>query len=279
LINPVSSHIYFFLHKKAMMKHLISFYSHKKPKLVIRENNETSELELAGNVSFELSFNRYCVGYTRFDKSYPCPDEAVSDSGKCPHCRKLELSCASCRGDECLYGHRECLLGEHVVYLASFGELVKAGVTKKERVNERLIEQGADFGVVVARANDGLEARAVEALVQHQFGFRNAVRTTEKFRLLGESRKSKASLASALEKVTNFPGIAPEQILDLSPFYPPLAERPTLDDSLCGLVLGAKGNILFLERSGLKAVDMKKTAGKYIVKDENGQAGAEPNIL
>ncbi len=252
------------------MKHIISFYSHRIPKMVIRENNDTSELELASHVSFELSFNRYCTGYTRFDKSYPCPDEALSDSGKCPHCRKLELSCAACRGDECLFGHSECLLGEHLIYLASFGELVKAGVTKKERINERLVEQGADFGVVVAKARDGFEARAVEALVQHVFGFRNAVRTSEKFKLLGIEREvSKKSLELAIEKITatKFPGIGVEEIRDLSSFYPKLEQKPALDNLLEGEVLGAKGNLLFLERDGPKVIDMKKNVGRYITKN------------
>jgi hypothetical protein len=250
-----------------MMKHIIGFYSHKTPKIVIREKDSIEELELAGKISLELSFNRYCVGYARFDKSYPCPHEALSDSSQCPHCRKLELSCAACRGDECLFGHRECMLGEHYVYLASFGELVKAGVTKSERINERLIEQGADFGVVVAEAKDGFEARAVEALVQHQFGFRNAVRTSEKFKLLGiEKSKSKNALERAVRELVGFPGLEAQGILDLSPFYPSLNQRPVIDSLLSGEVLGAKGNLLFIEREGVKAVDMKKAVGRYITR-------------
>jgi hypothetical protein len=248
-----------------VMRHIISFYSHKTPKLVIREKS-TGEMELSGKIQLELSFNRYCTGYARFDKNYPCPHEAVSDSGKCGHCRQLDLSCASCRGDDCLYGEKECLLGEHYIYLASFGELVKAGVTKKERINERLIEQGADFGVVVAQAADGFTARAAEALFQHQFGFRNAVRTTEKLKLLTETSKSEKSLKLAIEKISGFPGIEIGEVLDLSPNYPKLNEKPVLDALLSGEVLGAKGNILFIEREGVKAINMKKEIGKYLVK-------------
>ncbi|MFH1470877.1 MAG: DUF2797 domain-containing protein [Candidatus Micrarchaeota archaeon] len=253
------------------MRHIISFYSHSKPKLVIRssQGSGVEEFELSGQISLELSFNRYCIGYARFDKSYPCPDEAVSDSGKCPHCRKLELSCASCRGDECLFGHSECLLGEHLIYLASFGELVKAGVTRKERIKERLIEQGADFGVVIAKAKDGFEARAVEALIQHQFGFRNAVRTSEKFKLLGAGREiSKQSIEIAINKIkqNNFPGLEPLGLMDLSPFYPKLETKPVLDNLLEGEVLGARGNLLFLEREGPKVIDMKKNVGRYITR-------------
>ncbi|MFH0817379.1 MAG: DUF2797 domain-containing protein [Candidatus Micrarchaeota archaeon] len=251
------------------MRHIISFYSHKTPKMVIREENEASELELTGPISFDLSFNRYCVGYTRFDKRYPCPDEALSDSNQCPHCRRLEISCASCRGDVCLFGHSECALGGHYIYLASFGELVKAGVTKKERIHERLIEQGADFGGVIAKAKDGFIARSVEALIQHQFGFRNAVRTSEKFKLLGiEKKTSKKSLESAIEKISQmkFPGIEVGELRDLSIFYPQLSEKPVLDNLLEGDVLGAKGNLLFIERSGIKVIDMKKNVGKYITK-------------
>ncbi len=257
--------IYSFGSKIGMMKHITGFYSHKTPKIVIREKDNIEELELVDKISLELSFNRYCVGYTRFNKSYPCPHEALSDSSQCPHCRKLELSCAACRGDECLFGHSECMLGGHYIYLASFGELVKAGVTKKERINERLIEQGADFGVVVAEAKDGFEARAVEALVQHQFGFRNAVRTSEKFKLLGvEKTKSKKAIEDAAAKLGGFPGLKARDILDLSSFYPSLNQRPVIDNLLSGEVLGAKGNLLFLERDGTKAIDMKRIVGKYI---------------
>ena len=268
-LEALCSNIYSFSNKIGLMKHLISFYSHKIPKMVIREQNETSKLELSGKISLELSFNRYCIGYTRFDKDYPCPDEAVADSGKCPHCRKLEISCASCRGDECLFGHSECLLGEHLIYLASFGELVKVGVTKKERINERWIEQGADFGVVVASAGDGFEARAVESLIQHQFGFRNAVRTSEKFKRLGiEKEISKKSLELAIGRITQmkFPGIEVGEVRDLSMHYPKLEEKPVLDNLLSGEVLGAKGNLLFLEREGPKVIDMKKNVGKYITR-------------
>ncbi len=253
------------------MKHIVSFYSHGKPKLVIRNGRttETDELELSGNIGFELSFNRYCIGYKRFSKDHLCPQEALSDSGQCPHCRKRELSCAACRGDECLFGKKECMLGEHYIYLASFGELVKAGVTKKERIMDRWIEQGADFGVIIAKAKDGFEARAVEALVQHQFGFRNAVRTSEKLRLLGRNGKSsRDSIEAALEKTkaSGFPGIDAGEVTDLSANYPALSEKPVLDSSLSGLVLGAKGYLLFLDREGLKVVDMKKVVGRYLTR-------------
>lgn len=250
------------------MRHIIGFYSHGIPKVVIREK-EVAELELIDSVSLELSFNRYCIGYTRIDKDYPCPDEAMSDSAQCGHCRKLELSCASCKGDECRLGlGKECMLGEHYVYLASFGEFVKAGVTKKERINERLIEQGADFGVVVAKAKDGFAARKLEAEIQKKFGFRNAMRTTEKFRLLfSEKEIGRKSIEAGLEKLKGFDGLEMMEILDLSGHYPTLTEKPTLDNLLIGKVLGAKGKMLFLERNGTKAVDMGRMIGKYITKE------------
>ncbi|MFH1447499.1 MAG: DUF2797 domain-containing protein [Candidatus Micrarchaeota archaeon] len=247
------------------MKHIISFYSHRKPKLVIREEGVISELQLEGHIDFELSFNRYCKGYRRVNKDYPCPDQAVSRSLQCRRCRGLELSCASCRGDECLLDvGGGCMLGEHHIYIASFGEKIKVGVTRRERLNDRLVEQGADFGVSVAIAEDGLQARMIESLLQHQFGFRNSVRTSEKFKLLATGRElSKQSLENAIEQIEGFPKVNVGGIIDLSPLYPTVS-RPKIDCELRGDVIGAKGKLLFLRRDGIKALDMGKISGRYV---------------
>ncbi len=252
------------------MRHIISFYSHSVPKLVMRENGDVEEMEVRGEIDIDTSFNRYCTGYNRFGKGYRCPDEAVSNSSKCPRCRKLEMSCAACRGDECIFGS-DCLLGEHHVYLAAFGKIVKAGVTKKERLNDRLVEQGADLGVSIGLTSDGMEARTLEALVQHQFGFKNSLRTSEKFKLLGSDlRDSLKVLENSLAEIDGFPGIEIGKIIRLSENYPRINVKPALDDKLSGNVLGAKGKLLFLERNGLKAIDMGKAVGRYITKEIKG---------
>jgi hypothetical protein len=247
------------------MRHITGFYSHGTPKLVLREDEAVNTLTLSGNLGFELSENRYCIGFRRSGRDYPCPDEAVTKALQCQNCRRTELSCARCRGERCLLGFGECVLGEHCVYLASFGGVLKAGVTTKERLVERLAEQGADFGARIASGRDGLEARAAEGLIQHQFGFRNAMRTSEKIRLFSIGKeKARRALEDALREVCGFPGMEPGEVLDLSAFYPDFLGSPPVSEEFSGQVLGAKGNVLFVRQEGMRIIDMGKIVGRCI---------------
>jgi hypothetical protein len=160
----------------------------------------------------------------------------------------------------------QCMRTPHVVYLASFGEIVKVGVSAKERYTKRWLEQGADCAVVAAESKNGMEARQLESLLAWHFGFKTALSTSMKIALLREPpQKSKAALEAAVAKLAKFPSLEPQAIVDLSPNYPKLECMPSLADRLAGRVIGAKGNILFLEKDGQLALNMKGCIGKYVM--------------
>ncbi|MCX6777980.1 MAG: DUF2797 domain-containing protein [Candidatus Micrarchaeota archaeon] len=262
------------------MLHIIGFYSHDKPRMVIRDAHNlapsstfslppihASSLVLEGDIDFDLSTSRYCIGFSSPFGVFPCPEQKISRGTQCASCRSKELTCARCTG-ECVVEQNfsECMRTPHIVYLASFGGIVKVGVSGKERYPKRWLEQGADCAVVVAESKSGMEARQTESLLAWHFGFKTALTTSMKISLLRETpQKSKLALEAAVARLAKFPSLEPSEIVDLSPNYPKLNCMPSLTNQLAGRVIGAKGNILFLEKDGLLALNMKGCIGKYVM--------------
>lgn len=113
---------------------------------------ELVELRPGSDLGLEL-LRRRCVGY--YDGVYhPCRLILRSHFLRCAHCgkRHILMRCLQCKGRCSLpeFVKRKLRVEEeHTVYLAEFGGLLKVGVTKKKRVMERWLEQGADAGSII----------------------------------------------------------------------------------------------------------------------------------
>lgn len=124
-------------------------------------------------IEFVIDNERTCIGYRPpgGDSLLPCPDGALSGgSSQCATCfeKAVILPCLRCDGERCRNPERREICVQprnHAVYLASFGPgLLKVGVARWNRREERVREQGALAAFVVAR-EDGQIARRVESSI------------------------------------------------------------------------------------------------------------------
>jgi hypothetical protein len=90
--------------------------------------------------------------------------------------------CIYCNGGECRASQAvkdQCSDSKSSVYLAAFGMNLKVGVSSKDRLLKRWVEQGADQAVEVARVTSGKMARIVEHHVSKEFLISRSIRKGE----------------------------------------------------------------------------------------------------
>lgn len=114
---------------------------------------ERMKLSPGRSFSFELVDDRRCTGYApELGERAPCPEfREISSGSQCSECRGKDIYSDYVRGDQ-----QTDLDGDFSVYLAQISDNVKVGVTRSEKIPERWIEQGADYGVEILQ---GLESR------------------------------------------------------------------------------------------------------------------------
>jgi hypothetical protein len=253
------------------MKHVLNFQASREgPTLTFREDGEIEQEKLSGKLISFFSPTRSCIGYRREDGYSACANNAIHMM-QCPTCSARDISRAFTVGDFTGFPqlYEECKKQSYSLYLAGFGEdIIKCGITRKERLIDRWIEQGADFGCEITRFVGPDAVYAVEETVQNTFGFTNAVRNASKLsRLTFDRNRARKHMENALAKVEQsglFEKIAGE-ITDLSVHYPQTI-APSLSGSIEGAVLGAKGSILFYEKAGGHfSVNMKDKIGRHIL--------------
>ena len=138
-----------------IMPHLLRFYSGEgKPTLLSRVDEDVIpvELQLRKQEDIDFSAKKACIGFRTPEGYQPCVNSAIN-VGQCPSCSGRDMARAYTVGDFSGFPklYEEAKKEEYCLYLAGFGEdIVKAGVTRKERFEERMREQGADFGCIVA---------------------------------------------------------------------------------------------------------------------------------
>jgi hypothetical protein len=253
------------------MRHLLRFYSGEGvPTMIFRsESGGVESLGLSGEQDISFSDRLACIGYKAPGSYVACPNGAIH-TRQCPTCAARDVSRAYTVGDFSGYPalYEEAKSQEYVLYLAGFGQdIVKCGVTRKERFENRMREQGADFGAIVATYLGPDEVYGAEAMLQSRFNFSNAVRLSQKLRRLefdiGAARDNFSGAVKLVENSGAVPQFEP-QIIDFSGFYP-LTRHPQETHAIIGEVLGAKGEILIF-KSGLGkqfAVNMRKKVGCY----------------
>ncbi len=252
------------------MSHLIRFYSGEgKPTLLSREPEGVAAVELGEREDISFSGKRACIGYRSPDGYRECKNSAINIR-QCPCCAALDMAKAYTVGDFSGYPelYEEAKQEEYALYLAGFGEdIIKCGVTRKERFEERMREQGADFGCVVATYLGPDQIYDAEAALQSRFSFANSVRLEQKMRRLVFDRgAARENFSSAVEMVASsgvLQGFSPS-ITDFSPHYP-LLHSPQRSASVLGEILGAKGEILLFRSEGSRefAVNMRSQVGSF----------------
>jgi hypothetical protein len=275
-------------------------------KLLIDGDPHEFTLEKNRQISFRLGKERFCVGRSHITRDYstmdswkeriPCPTSSLADSGdQCRSCAANDASglCARCIGESCsahLSVRETCEHSEAFVYLAVFGDRIKAGVSQGRRVEKRWIEQGADAARRVIAGN-GREVRQYEKRIQDELGALKSVKAGDKMaftdpRELEWGLRSLDERAEAVRRLFPSAKHIDEATTLLTPIYglPETKIRPMevkiRDNTLIvGKVLGVKGPILFLENSGIiYSVNLHALTGRKITEDLNGSHPAQSGL-
>jgi len=263
-------------------------------------------LERGKSISFRIGNGRLCVGHSRITRDYstmeswkervPCPTASYADSGsQCRACAANDASspCARCTGETCAAhpGVREkCENSEAYVYLAVFGDRVKAGVSQGRRVEKRWVEQGADAARRVLTAN-GREARIYEKRIQDELGALKGVKADAKMSFT-DPRELEYGLKSldthAVKLLALFPSTrhVDEETTLLTEVYglPQTRVRPIEakirdNAAVSGKILGAKGPILYLENTGIiYSVNLHTLIGRKISDNLSGSRPSQSGL-
>lgn len=237
-----------------------------EPELIIKNGNENIVIPLIYN-SLRFSIGeRYCIGYTKNNIHFDCPNNnKVENSFQCDICKKLDdtLPCTSCIGAcKNFEKRKECMEKDFAIYIALFGNLLKVGISQELRLKHRLIEQGADFGAVIAKVKDGRFARIYEQKIKNYLNIEDRVSGYKKF--LKTYVDSTASIKSIIEAINKIKSVEQKNvnfvnfiIYDLRKYYnldaienvEPKFIKIQKGEKIEGVVLAVKGNIIFLKRN------------------------------
>lgn len=232
-------------------------------------------------IDFSVSRRKVCVGYVDDDSRYvPCPDQAVvARFHQCESCSKEVFlpyqDCVfepKCEGEIC---DLDFCRREHVLYIAFYDTRIKVGMSSSQRVERRLIEQGADAFSIIGKLPSRKKAREVEKSISARLGIPQFVRHGIVLRNL--ARKVDADgiegrfegLRVTLQEMFHL-DIGPLRWLRDYPIELPLREIPRLQDPWGkhkGSLIGIKGNIMVYESNGLKALNLADLPARFLSRD------------
>jgi hypothetical protein len=251
----------------------------------------TTQIDLARDpLAFEIQAQKTCIGSLNLDdlSITPCREQRDLWGKKQKQCyvcseRTGFSPCISCKGQLCEATQREAISycgTPHQVYLAYYpGNLIKVGTTSSIRAKQRLLEQGAEFALLVAQA-DGMRVRRIEKAVS-ALSFPEVVKRDYKFQKLNiKVRPQEAfnALYLALEKLKQ--QLPPEllehfqqpELLDFSDCFKteritqlPQRLEPVSGLAITGEFVTVKGDILvFRQQRDLFAIALEPLCGYYI---------------
>jgi len=181
-----------------MRGHILS-YRPSTHTLIFRNGSHIGELRIPLFQSIHLIFQgpKRCIGYYDGSQWRECP--TGSPGPQCRECREKDMkkvfTVRDIRGFEELY--EKIKDKTYSIYLALYGEQVKVGVTRADRLEERLREQGAMHYVELYRIRGMDRAYEMERFLQQALGLKGAVRNEAKVR--GDDRLEK--LREAYDRV------------------------------------------------------------------------------
>lgn len=215
---------------------------------------------------------RGCAGRREGDKYIPC------DSDAAPYCEQcggiLPDPCVMCRG-ECTKREKTCTM-EHSVYLAIFSpDLVKVGVSKTRRLETRLMEQGADIGLEIARFPDGELARKRERELAATY----PDRVTFENKIDGLSQPMNSETLRMVYARYDAERVMRFDYFREKPWMKPIVLVPHENMAISGRVLGVKGQALVVEKgSTLYAINLDGLVG-YDAEEGKGQIRLQTSLF
>jgi len=185
--------------------HVISFYwDGFEPHLLSYNKGSLKVEEIPlDRLSLAIGEEKDCVGRFDEDGYRPCPrNRPVNGFAACKECMAPWVPVQKCvfeprcNGDLCDFP--EFCGRKHYVYLASFGNMLKVGMTSANRLMERAIEQGADAVRPLFECRDRREARDLEKETSKRFKIPQEIRI-RKIAQTWTSRPSKEAMAHVHE--------------------------------------------------------------------------------
>lgn len=249
-----------------MEKHLISYLSSEKPEILFWEDSDIKNIPIPTEINLVFSEEKYCTGYNTGEMHFKCRNNAINCS-QCPTCRYSDISKVYTRLNFSGYEHlmEEIVNRDYSIYLAYFGgSIVKAGVTKKERVQKRLREQGAILWVELMQFNNANDAYNMERLLQENFNLKNAVRS--KYKLENLSKVDGNILKKAIDSIKSTDPFQEHLLTNLSinKISYNIPKEFSLSQNVNGQFLDSKGDFLFYKNNeGCFAVNMKSNCGSF----------------
>ncbi|WP_256687415.1 DUF2797 domain-containing protein [Halococcus qingdaonensis] len=217
-------------------------YRSDEPALLIAEGGAVRRQSLAPGTELAYTLaERHCAGTIDGERHVACEHE------RAPYCElhTTPWSVANNRDSE----------AEHAIYLAAFAPAVfKVGVTRLERLETRLREQGADHAAHIRTVPDGRIARERETAIGVEHDLTERVRVATKIRGFGGivDERSWNNLLAEFDVRETFTF---DYGLDLD-------GRPLAETMLSGVVRGSKGRVLVLDhRDTIYAVDLRDLVG------------------
>lgn len=230
---------------------IVGYSPTPNPALLVSIEGEVTELDLTSGqtLSYEIG-KRQCAGNVRNSHHEACPQTIAP---WCPEHEEVWV-CARCRGS-CLKDEMDCY-DEHAIYLAVVApDSFKVGVTKLDRFETRILEQGADRAALIRTVPNGRIAREIEADIARDLGDR--IPTDQKIKGLGTA-VDEASWQALLDEYDPITEFEPSYDLELS-------ERPIQETIAVGTVRGVKGRLLVLEwNNSIFVSDLRDLVGHHI---------------
>lgn len=163
----------------------------------------------------------------------------------------------------------------YFIYLASFGKILKVGISREHRLQQRLVEQGADFGAAISKIRDGRLVRVYEQKIKRFLGITDRMSGEDKHRCFGKLDPSYSMnlLLSASERLKSSPFseiFVEPNIMDMRKYYN-LVDAETNFIQICksvklsGKVVSVKGNLAIVENGTHSCFNCHHLVGMEII--------------
>ena len=252
------------------------------------DSNEPFFLQLqpTQEVRWSIEGPRICIGSRGQSGLERCPKGTLLGKRgiRCGPCSAQDTFdvCVRCDGYSCLANderRKKCEVTEYAIYIAVFNDrTVKIGVSKKDRVLTRLVEQGADYASIIKTITGGGQARVIEDKISRVKGLTKNVRSGRKIDSL-----TKCLMPDDAEELVKEVSMSagdltqnPTDIIDLSKYYslqginkdPQLWHKSSesiAELQLLGEIVGMKGPLMVTRLAGaLTVVNLKELQGYSI---------------
>jgi len=235
------------------------------------------------NENFSITMGeKRCIGYFKNGKHFPCPhNKKIMYGYNCDECAKMDdyFSCIKCNGEYCL-NHKQrknCKENNYFIYLATFGPVIKVGISFEMRILKRLVEQGADFAAKIAFVKDGMVARRIESRISDFLNITDRVNGEEKYyNLFANPNDCMKRIIESIKKIKENSEIRryliKPEIFDLRQYYrlqnvasEPKKVKIKKGTIISGKAVAAKGNlVIFKENDKFFVVNAHEIVSRVI---------------